>query len=372
MSHIQSVRIILLLLLFVPSLLSASGSESLTITEIMYDPVGTDSGREWVEILAPGQVDSLGSYYLRENEVNHGVKLYEGHTPTGESDYAIIADNPTKFLVDFPQYTGYIYDSAFSLKNTGEDISLVSKDQDVLFTYTYEPVEETYDVLWTLQYDTSSDGWIPGQASPGTGDIVSIGTASSGGEDKQVSKASKRQDIEEYPAHKTIQEITLQKEIHGIVSIPVRFNPYSVESLKVSNHKMHWSYGDGSSEFTDRPSHTYVYPGEYLLVGSVNEGKDFEHIAYGKVIIRENPVILKEINNEVGYVEVENTSSTIVNIEKFRINLGDGKVYVFPNNTLILGMGSIKVPFSTLNTFQRGVDYNNTDSFTLEYPRIIK
>ena len=362
-------------ILFTTAEVVEAGSGDISITEITYDPVGTDSGREWVEIFAPGEAGDLTGYFLRENEVNHGIKEYEEHTVDSASDYAIIADNPSKFLIDFPEYKGYLYDSAFSLKNTGEMISLVSKDQDVVFTYTYEPIDEKYEVLWSLQ--SGPDGWVAAEASPGSGSIQSLSSSSSDSSGKedisdQVKKSIKKKDIEEYSIDRTIEDIDLQKKIRGIVAVPIRFNPFSVKTLKRTSKKMHWSYGDGTSEVTERPSHTYAFPGQYLLIGSLMYGDNLEHVAYGKIIVSENPIVMKSIDAQGRYIEIENTSPDVVNIEKFRVSLGSGKSYLFPRNTLILGNMSIKIPFSTLNIFQRGVDYNNTDPFGLEYPRSVK
>jgi methionine-rich copper-binding protein CopC len=95
------------------------------IHEIMFDLAeGTDSGREWIEILntASSSID-LTTYKILENGTNHGIKAVGDATvPVGA--HAVVADNPQKFKDDHPEYAGLLFDSAFSLSNDGEKIVL--------------------------------------------------------------------------------------------------------------------------------------------------------------------------------------------------------------------------------------------------------
>ena len=101
---------------------------SVRINEIMYDlKEGSDTGREWVEIFNSGsEVVDLTGWRFYEAETNHKINLFrETNTfllPAG--GYAIIADDPNKFLIDWSNFSGVVLDSSFSLSNTGETITL--------------------------------------------------------------------------------------------------------------------------------------------------------------------------------------------------------------------------------------------------------
>ncbi len=99
---------------------------SVQITEVMYDLDGSDSGREWVEVTNTGSAPiDIGSWRLFENGTNHTLELVvglESKLPSGIS--AIVVDKPEKFKSDWPSYTGIIFNSAFSLSNTGETLIL--------------------------------------------------------------------------------------------------------------------------------------------------------------------------------------------------------------------------------------------------------
>lgn len=102
-----------------PQLLSAQ----VIISEIMYDVSGSDSGREWVEIYNEGADADITAWKLLEGTTNHGLTAVGAQTLSSGS-YAVIADNPTKFKTDWPSYSGLLFDSAFSLNNTGETLML--------------------------------------------------------------------------------------------------------------------------------------------------------------------------------------------------------------------------------------------------------
>lgn len=372
--------LIIIVSLFFALPLSASGGD-IRITEIMYDPVGTDSGREWVEVFAPDQEDALSEYYLRENEVNHRISLYEDHPHEENGGYAVIADNPAKFLIDFPDYRGYLYDSAFSLKNTGEILQIVSKDQDILFSYEYIPTEESFDEAFSLQVDSSGE-WVVGSPSPGSSEVSPVQTSGEGtsgatstsadGLEDQVKSSTKKKSLNKLPQKKSLRDMDIKKEVYGFIHTPLYFEPFIGKDFQGLSEKMSWSYGDGTSDFTDKPHHTYRFPGEYLVVGSFKEKEMLEQILYTRVIIKENPVEIIEVNFEGGYVEIKNNSGDLVNIEGFRIPLDHSSYYSFPENTLILGERSLKISFDTLGVFHRGVDFTQIELGAIEYPRATK
>ena len=99
------------------------------INEIMYDLEGSDEGREWIEIFntAENSVD-LTEWKFYESETNHNLKLIQGSITIPSGGYAVIADNDKKFLEDYSDYTGILFDSTFSLSNTGESIAIKNDD----------------------------------------------------------------------------------------------------------------------------------------------------------------------------------------------------------------------------------------------------
>src|SRR3990167_3940307 len=108
-----------------PLLITPTVASALVFSDVMYDPDGTDTGREWVEVYNDGvaSVDLTG-VSLVEGGTRHKIASYLGGASTIASGaHAIVADRPELFLAD---YTGVspVFDSAFSLSNTGETLAL--------------------------------------------------------------------------------------------------------------------------------------------------------------------------------------------------------------------------------------------------------
>ena len=130
--------LVFVFLFFVPMISNAQ----VYINEIMYDlpaSSGADAGREWVEIYnsGSGAIDLTGWKFF-ENDVNHSLSNISGGVNLPAGGYAIIADNSTSFLVDWPLFSGILFDSSFSLNNTGETLVLKDSTQTVVDEVTYQ------------------------------------------------------------------------------------------------------------------------------------------------------------------------------------------------------------------------------------------
>lgn len=144
----------------------SSPSSNIVISEIMYDLPGADSDREWIEILnSDGIAINLEGWKFFENETNHGLALIQGLSNLQPNERAIIADDSSKFMEDHPQYSGILFDSSFSLNNTGESLSI--KNGDIIID------QVNYSSSWGANGDGNSLQLINSQwqaASPTPGE----------------------------------------------------------------------------------------------------------------------------------------------------------------------------------------------------------
>ena len=98
---------------------------NIIFSEIMYDPAGTDSGHEWVELYNNGaEPVTINSDWRFSDGSNHTLNLTQGTSTIEVGQFAIIADNPTLFLTDHPDYSGNLFDSTIALANSGATMSL--------------------------------------------------------------------------------------------------------------------------------------------------------------------------------------------------------------------------------------------------------
>jgi hypothetical protein len=154
------------ILMMMPTLISAQ----VVITEIMYDlQEGSDSGREWIEVYNSGEATvDLSKWKLVESGKNHKISKVRGVLDAGT--YAIIADNSTKFADDHPEYVGALFDSAFSLSNDGETLSLVASGDMLSDELRYEKGDGAAGTGDSLQrIDIEARVLSPGVPTPGGG-----------------------------------------------------------------------------------------------------------------------------------------------------------------------------------------------------------
>lgn len=102
----------------------------------MYDLPGSDSGREWVEITNTGKEPiNITKYKFGEGTTNHTLTIVSGNSTLLPGASAIVVDDPAAFKKDWPAFSGTLFNSAFSLLNTGEKLSIKnasSSEEDIV------------------------------------------------------------------------------------------------------------------------------------------------------------------------------------------------------------------------------------------------
>lgn len=153
----------LLLLLVLCCISSAS---AIQISEIMYNPSGSDTGHEWIEVYNnESSAINLTGWKFVESGTNHGLNLVNGGEILDIGTYAIIADNSNMFLQDYPTFTGTLFDSSFSLSNTGEYLALKDSNSTVVENITYADIAEEGKTLQLVDEDFCEGDPTPGAAN---------------------------------------------------------------------------------------------------------------------------------------------------------------------------------------------------------------
>jgi len=112
---------------------------SVVFSEIFYNANGTDTKHEWIEIYNNGAIAvDITKWRFEENNTQHFIEELNNETIIESGSYAVIADNTAQFLDDHPDYTGQLFDSSFSLSNTGELLMLrMGKDGEIIDSIFY-------------------------------------------------------------------------------------------------------------------------------------------------------------------------------------------------------------------------------------------
>ena len=127
--------LILLAILFLTPRVSQA---KVLISEIMYDTPGSDSGREWIEVVneSDAMLD-MSQFKLFEANTNHKIKSVSGGSFLQPHATGIITQDASKFLADNVHFSGVIFSSSFSLSNTGESLTIRDGNLTDLDTVTY-------------------------------------------------------------------------------------------------------------------------------------------------------------------------------------------------------------------------------------------
>ena len=99
------------------------GTQLVLFSEVMYDPVGTESNEEWFELYNPSSVTvSLTGWYVRDNA---GIFFFPSGTSISAASTIVVARNSTAFYARYgflPQVNGL----NLSLSNSGDYLKLYS------------------------------------------------------------------------------------------------------------------------------------------------------------------------------------------------------------------------------------------------------
>ena len=341
---------------FLPHLAAAQ----VVISEVMYDLEGSDTDREWVEVFNSGSsAILLTEWKLFEANSNHGIVAHSDGESLASGAYAVIADNPLKFLEDRPGYTEMLFDSAFSLSNTGEALtlrccgtgeSLIDKD-----SVSYAPETGAAGDSNTL-HRTSVGGssFNAGAATPGTGTLQKTANAGSSGGEQEEDTVSAASGIDSSTSGSTSSgSANLSRTSAGanrivIAGVDSRFEANAFDGANRSvEAEFRWNFGDGTTALGRSVLHKWEYEGRYAVV---LEAVRFGEKATHRVIVTvEEPELSFETLSDGGIV-IENLSNRELDLSGWRI-ASRGMTFAFPLNTIVLRDASIRLSLAGLGFF---------------------
>jgi hypothetical protein len=358
----MKLRVLLLIILF---LLQNFGCSALVISEIQFDPDGSDTNREWVEVYNDGATTvDFSTYKFFEAGVNHGLAAQEAKT-LAPGEYAVVVQDYAAFVADYPSSTVKLFKSSFSLSNTGEALSIKNSASSVQDSYTYSP--STTGSGAGLSEQRVSGVWGKGVPTPGsvnahtstpatTTDSTSTSTATSTATSSASTTSTTTVTENVYtPTYYTKSSWPTTEKVYlkagdnriAITGKEISFKPRLLNGDKqdIYTGVYNWSLGDGYAKEGREITHTYQYPGEYsvtlevILDKSTVEDTFFIHVIDPKFTI-------KYTDADTGaYSEITNDSLEILDIGEMVLSREDFPVkkFIIPKNTVILPKRSIKI-----------------------------
>ncbi len=349
-------RALLALIVFSPGVALAG----VTISEIMYDLPGSDSGREWVEIVNDGStaVDITG-WKLFENNTNHGIATTSspGTFSISAGGYAIIADNTEKFLIDWPSFSGVLFDSAFSLSNTGESVSIRNAELIDVDVVAYSA--EMGGAGDGNSLERSGNTFVAHVPNPGAGSTASeseSGTAASVPESTGAASSGGGTPLSE---PRLVANAGVDRAV--TVGAAALYEGRVVGELgkPIDNARFIWNFGNGDIREGKSVLYAHLYPGEYVVMLTASSG---EISATDRLTVSAFPAAVRVSAVTSEYVEVLNGGERDIDLSFWILRSGDAQ-FILPKNTVVLARRSVRFANSVtgLPTLQPG-------SVSLHYP----
>lgn len=329
-----------ILLIFI-YIASVTQTQALQISEVMSNPTGDDSGREWIEVYNNTQesVDLTGLTISIKGGNAVTASSVSGGTVLPANGYAIIGSTvtgATKFLQDYPLYNGLLLKSSISLVNTGVtsiDIRMNGSIGDSLQSYTAAKEGSTFSLL--------NGSFVAGTPTPGSSNQASsqenvdsspVTQTTSSTTETQATVAQMsppNADITLYLPHDKIV-VAGAETVFTVGGMTRAGNP--IDKLLYT-----WAFGDGGQATGSSTKYRYVYPGVYIVQ---TEGTNGYVSGTGRMRVR---VVAPDIeirgvqSGKYGtYLDILNPNNYELDFSQWQLSI-DGNRYYFPKNTLLAG-----------------------------------
>lgn len=340
-------------------------AEALIINEIMSNPTGDDSGREWIELYNDGTEDAdLSSVTVSIKGGNPVlVTPMQGGTLLPAGGYAIIASvvsGQTRFIQDYPTYSGMLFRSSISLVNTGStSIEIKSNGSTTAGPLSYVAAKEG-----------NSLSFINGEHIAGTPTPGSQNSAPENSQDEPPSSS----------AVPTSSQVTIPQLAPASPDITIYLpdkktvaagaeSDYSVFSLTRSGKaipdlRYTWAFGDGGQAVGSSTKYAYAYPGRYVAYVEANSASVFATARMEVRVVAPEIEIASIGSGRYGsYIDIRNPNPYPLDMSQWGFSI-DGAFFPFPKNTTIL-------PQETTRFSGRAMGFASTTIATTSLVRIL-
>lgn len=323
--------------LFVLAVLPISAHAAVIINEVAWMGTINSANDEWIELYNNGEsAISVDGWTLTDGQALTISLL--GSIAAGE--YAVLerTDDGSAPGTAFLVYTG-------ALPNTGATLKLFDaagalKDQ-VAGGENWENIGGDNVTKETAQYTTG--GWVTNAPTPGTQNATK--SAPQGDETKTVSGGSviAKPVAREKKFVPSTNELQLEIEIPDVIYVnqPVTFAvvPSNIGETVMRSLSYQWNFGDMSTGSGTTVTHTYLYPGEYLIAVRATYAR---HDTVVQKTITVLPVRFSMTKNAAGDIHIHNDAPYTIDVSGF--TLAGEEQLQFPPLSFIPARGTVTIP----------------------------
>lgn len=355
------------------------------INEVMYNPEGSDTGREWIELYNTGASDvtmvsgsGSGSWRIGDSS-NHTLINPVGGVGRGSltipaGGYLIIASDPATFIAEYPGGSYSVVKSSISLNNTSATTSLIDGTGTLLDSFTYANETGGNGDGTSLQKNDGS--WIAALPTPGAANATTSDTPPGGDTNSNsntdtgtttttttttTTSANTLAPTSSYVAPPEPQIFADAGDNRTvIVAADTEFlgRAYNRKKETISEHVRYlWNFGDGRTAEGQSVLHHFEYPGRYAVVLQIAENRD---AASDRIIVTAEPAKLALASFPDGSVMIENNAGRDLDLSNWIIR-SFGRSFLLPKDSIILAGESLRIGEKTLG-------FRSSLETELEYP----
>jgi hypothetical protein len=345
-------------ILFLGFAFAHSAYASFEITEIMYDVNGSDTNREWIEVQNTGSSpDDLSKWHFYSDKTSHSLTPDTvSLVPAGE--YAVIAQNVAKFKIDWPNFSGILFDSSWTgFDNSGATIALKDPSLAIVSSVTYSSSMgaagdgnslQQINASWVAAVPTPGVAYQPADTSTPSAPAPAVvatppSPASSSGGGVGIPIKTKEASVPQIST-----DIVCKNLVVAGVAFPVDSVTLGYSKEPLIQGYLSWNFGDGMTkkQTTHEPfEYTYDYPGEYVMTLAYSQSYyTSKPNATDRVIVKVIPagIAVSSIGTlSDPYVEIENTSAYEIPLSGWILKSGE-RVFTVPPDTVILPHKKLK------------------------------
>lgn len=336
--------------------LSATAKAAVIINEVMYNPQGTDSGREWIELYNDGSSDvtlvggsGKGSWRVVDSS-NHTITDPAGGVGRGSlvvpaEGYLVVTTDPATFV---GEYSGSysVVKSSLSLNNTGTTVSLVNGDGTTVDSVTYTSSQGGSDNGTSLQMASST--WVQALPTPGAANATERydPPASEGSDSSSSSKSSSTSNpgFVSAPLPQVFANAGGDRTV--IVGADTKFvaTAYDRDKDVINYAKFYWNFGDGTTAEGPWVMHHYSYPGRYAVELTIT---NTSLRTSNRITVTAEPASVALAALPQGGVSVKNNAGRDLDISFWQIKEGE-QTFALPEYSVVLKDSSINITAKTL------------------------
>lgn len=334
--------------------LTATAKAAVIINEVMYNPQGTDAGREWVELYNDGSSDvtivggsGKGSWRVVDSSNNTIVDpaggVGRGSLVVPAGGYLVVASDPSLFM---GEYSGSysVAKSSLSLNNNGTTVSLLDGNGATVDSLAYVPGQGGNDNGASLQ--RAGAELIQALPTPGATNAAVAYVPPAQEEEKEESSSSKTSN----PGYVAAPVPQVFADAGGdrtvIVGADSKFVATAYDrSRDVINYaKFYWNFGDGTTAEGPWVMHHFSYPGRYAVELMVVNTKIK---TTSRITVTAEPASVAVEPLPLGGVSIKNSAGRDLDLSYWVVKEGEN-TFTLAEHSVVLKGASLNIAAKTL------------------------